>query len=275
MGLPSLFGDDEHTAADGPYVRVMKSRKWLYIISALVLMFGFRLYDEAGAKALLKFATIPAKVVVPALVVAGIYMLVQYIMLSAQLYVTYDIVLSDRLTFRRADEIAKMSAQVSEAKSSFDRYLHNKRSEANAMVNATREQLESFRNIQKSRVDAINQNQADRLSAGENTWLVEAFKADLDVNLKAINEAEKNLDLAIKEQNIYSDEYFYLNKDKQAFALHKAASDAASAFDRLQRQDPAGRWGYRKLEKWVDILRIVPPPIFAVGALLSLSRLGS
>lgn len=33
-----VFGDDEHTAADGPYSRLLRARKWIYVSTALVAL---------------------------------------------------------------------------------------------------------------------------------------------------------------------------------------------------------------------------------------------
>lgn len=48
-----FFGDDEHTAAEGPYVRMLKARKWLYLAAFGATLHSYNLVDLAALNKLL------------------------------------------------------------------------------------------------------------------------------------------------------------------------------------------------------------------------------
>lgn len=74
-----------------------------------------------------------------------------------------------------------------------------------------------------------------------------------------------------RNDQINSENWDTDNESAKALAeeIIKAELDLKS----LKSQDPADRPYYRHLEVAVDLLRIVPPPLFALSALLSLLRL--
>lgn len=83
--LHIVWGDDEHTSIDGPYARLMKARKWIYILSLIGLIIEFGLYNEAATEALVRVVDVPASLI-RALVVLGLtYLMAQYAMLAVQL----------------------------------------------------------------------------------------------------------------------------------------------------------------------------------------------
>ena len=86
--LQVIFGDDEHTAADGPYARLMKTRKWLYIVAVAELAIANGLYNEKATADLLKVASIPTSALESALLFGLSYMLLQYAFLTWQLFTT-------------------------------------------------------------------------------------------------------------------------------------------------------------------------------------------
>ncbi|HEY0085891.1 MAG TPA: hypothetical protein VGB65_08260, partial [Allosphingosinicella sp.] len=118
-----IFGDDEHTAADGPYSRLMKARKWIYIGSIAELAIIKGLYNETATAEILKVASVPVAVLQPALLVGLAYMLIQYNLLVWQLFTTYDIVLAERFTFRRSDELAVARQRVITSREAYQQSL--------------------------------------------------------------------------------------------------------------------------------------------------------
>ena len=103
--LQLIFGDDEHTASEGPYSRVMKTRKWLYMGSIALIAIGSGLYNENAATEALKFINIPTTMLKTGLIIGLTYLLIQYALLVFQLITTYDITLSERFTSRRSEEL--------------------------------------------------------------------------------------------------------------------------------------------------------------------------
>lgn len=88
--LQIIFGDDEHTAADGPYSRVLKTRKWLYLSSAVSLAINHGLFNERATNEAIIFFTIPEQRLSLFLFLGIIYLLAQYFLLLVQLYSTYE-----------------------------------------------------------------------------------------------------------------------------------------------------------------------------------------
>ncbi|MEG3169651.1 hypothetical protein U1737_15775, partial [Sphingomonas sp. LB3N6] len=118
--LQLFFGDDEHTAAEGTYIRIMKTRKWLYLSSSVLLIISLGLYDENAAASVVKVVKLPARKLATALVFGTTYLLIQYGFLIAQLVATYDILLRDRFIFRRADELVSAKERLDNARAQFE-----------------------------------------------------------------------------------------------------------------------------------------------------------
>ena len=116
MALQILFGDDEHTASDGPYSRLMKVRKWMYLSSGALLLLAHGLYSEDKLATLFTPVRFPSWLLGPALASGLMYLLVQYGLLAIQLRTTYDIALKERLRFRRVEELASAQLRVDSAR---------------------------------------------------------------------------------------------------------------------------------------------------------------
>jgi len=112
----NFFGDDEHTAADGPYTRVMKTRKWLYFTAVLATSYNMMLINPAKIEEVIGFLALPDQVLRWSLLSALLYLLLIYMALSTQLASIYDLVLSERLRFRKDDEIAAAQIRVDESR---------------------------------------------------------------------------------------------------------------------------------------------------------------
>jgi hypothetical protein len=112
--LQSVFGDDEHTASEGTYQRLMKTRKWLYLTSALAIVMSQGLYDEEAAKALLQVVAAPEWLIRGAVKIALGYLLLLYSLLFLQLATTYDIIWRERL-FKSAREKDRSASIAVEA----------------------------------------------------------------------------------------------------------------------------------------------------------------
>lgn len=121
--LQIIFGDDEHTASDGPYLRVLKTRKWLYITSIAGLIIANGLYNEKAAEDALKIIKIPHYFLRGGVLVGMFYLVLQYAFLIVQLISTYDIVLSERFTSRRADELASARNAKDDAQEKYNNAL--------------------------------------------------------------------------------------------------------------------------------------------------------
>ncbi|HYC98629.1 hypothetical protein [Brevundimonas sp.] len=108
MTFASIFGDDEHTAADDPYARVLKARKWVLLAAGLVWLFGAGYFEAKPFGVLLGTANIPGWVWFQASLSAIAYSGLQYMLLIAQLGSRYRRILDGRVNdhlHERADRL--------------------------------------------------------------------------------------------------------------------------------------------------------------------------
>lgn len=112
MPLQIFFGDDEHTALEGPYIRVMKARKWLVITSALAILAGLGLYDQQATKSIVRIFGVPDDLLRKSLGAALLYLILTYAFLVSQLLSIYDLTLSERFSIRQKEEVEKARNEV-------------------------------------------------------------------------------------------------------------------------------------------------------------------
>lgn len=263
MPLQILFGDDEHTAKDGPYNRVLKTRKWLYLGAGLATLVAIGLYDEAAAKSLLRVVALPTYVVRNFLFVGLTYLLIQYVMLVAQLVVSYDLVLRERLAFRREDDLAAGRQKVADAQRAISEYRDERPSITPAEIARATDRVDLARaKLVEIQTRLSNAPVAAPGSGVNLDGLAElgakAAITDSEAHLVSILERKEQLDAQRAEE------------DPVKTSLLASLKVAADALSLLQREDPAQRLGYRKFEMAIDGLRVFPPAAFAASALVGL-----
>lgn len=250
MALSVIFGDDEHTAADGPYNRLLKARKWLYVSAAIATALSSNIYQPSAIVEVIKIVAMPVWFLGPAMVGVLAYLLIQYTLLYVQLRAVYDIVLKERFVFRRADELSKARLAIGDAKLALD---SERRRLSTAHADRARSLTELDR-LRKNRDDLLQKRQESSGHVGAtNRVIVESGL------LSAIKEAEARL-----EANPFPD-------PRQLPRLEEAIDVAQRAYDQLTEENPANRARYVDTEKTIDALRVLTP---LVVAFLSLVKLG-
>lgn len=261
MAFQILFGDDEHTARDGPYNRLLKTRKWIYVSAALAILLAYDLYRPDAAADLLKVIGLPPLLIGPALMVGALYLLVQYGLLLGQLWVSYDLVLQERLTFRRAEELTKAQERVRMAREAAAKQSRATRDELRsdlaevqrALSTAARELDE--RELDLKRLEGTYDNTAS-LKREQVTRRIELLKALTLQGQRRTADLEEQISEATFDVDV---------------AEAPDVEEAEAELRHLRAQNPADRKGYKAMEVAVDVLRLIPPPI--IGA-WSLFRLG-
>jgi len=262
--LQIIFGDDEHTAADGTYIRVMKTRKWLYLSSAASPVVSLGFYDASSATELVKVIKLPTTLVAPSLSFGVTYLLIQYAFLLGQLFSTYDIVLKERFIFRRADELSSTRERMVDARQKLNvamtEFRHNNETafdsrerELIATLNAEKDLLAAS---EKSRIQLENRKAAPEhiALAYHDEGRRKAFQAVASNALKRLREDRPGELQPEHDPNVRMAEL--------------ALKDCDEAFLALQRQVPSERKGYQLAERLIDFSRILPPLAFAILALL-------
>lgn len=239
--LQIIFGDDEHTAADGPYSRLMKTRKWLYLSSAAAIAMASGLYDEASVKEILKVVELPIWTLAPALCVGLGYLTAQYLLLLRQLVSIYDLVLADRLQTRRVDDLNAARERIKDA----DAELHaalKASAEHDARLSRLTDELRTLKQ-QNDGADA-----AARQGAGMGDRDDVMSASQVFTNAMRIAELEKAL---AAEQGS--------NRTALVDSARSAAVQAHEAYQQIYMSNPGNRSGYRASEVAIDALRLVPP----------------
>lgn len=264
--LQVIFGDDEHTAADGPYARIMKTRKWLYLSSISALAISHGLYNEEAAFETLKFIRVPYFVLKPALSIGVVYLLLQYILLVLQLVATYDITLAERFTFRRADELAsareRLKVSRREHAESVDAFSKNAFAALARRSIELEKDLVSVTEERQSAIESRKMAEASGLPARElqqRRHHEGRTQAQYALAKARFDEVAKDPEAAMSRMEARSD------PDVQ-IAL-ESVFEAEEVLASLQKQVPSERAGYKIFERLIDLSRVAPPLLLAVYAL--------
>ena len=269
MALQILFGDDEHTAADGPYLRVMKVRKWLYISSAIAIIFASGQYHAEKMAELFAPVTLPDWLLEPALAIGLVYLLAQYGLLIWQFRATYDLMLKERLRFRRVDDLKSAQLRIDEA---------IKRAAEKAETD-----FEKARTTARKRMDEIVQNQKDLDQLNARLYEVRHPTDDdgvlysdeeRDRHIRGMSDEIQRLKAKLKNLRRAAGRPEALPMetpdwtDLPASDATRIEVDAAQAsYAELLSEDPASRPGYARAETLIDLLRVGIPPLTAMYAL--------
>jgi|GEM_PF-2618980 len=269
MSLQILFGDDEHTAKDGPYARVLKTRKWLYISSAAATVLALGLYKPSAFNEVFKIIELPARVAEFTIALGLIYMVLLYIFLCWQLIITYDIILGERFSFRREEEISSALDRVDESQRALSEYKDERQKpDIDSLKKAEQYLEDSIDNLQKfeRQVGPGAPDDIENLSTSE--LLKAAAEGSPILSLiSARRELRTANDLVTSERAEFSERESEIQKpDPVRLSLQASLARATNTLNALSREDPARRLGYRKVECSIDILRVGLPIFVAVGS---------
>lgn len=261
MALQILFGDDEHTAKDGPYSRVLKTRKWIYVSAALAAVLALDLYRPDYAADLLKVAYLPPSLIGIALLLGGTYLLIQYGLLLYQLWISYDLILAERLTFRRADELNKAQERVRTAYDDAAMRARKARDDLEDDLSGVEKAISTAeRELDVKEIDLSKlANSYDRTASLKRDQLSRRIEFLKTVIRNGTSRSEQLRDTI--SRSAFSDTELNTEDVKEAVA----------ALNHLRAQNPADRKGYKAMEIAIDVLRLAPPLL--IGS-ISLFRLG-
>jgi hypothetical protein len=116
IDLGGALIDDEHTASDGPYARVLKARKWLYIIATIASLQYYRMIDLAAITRLTGgLFKIPDWIITNSLHAALAVLWLQFASLIVQLGLSYQTIITSRLLKNSADAIERERERLNAA----------------------------------------------------------------------------------------------------------------------------------------------------------------
>jgi len=262
--LQILFGDDEHTAIDGPYQRLMKTRKWVYISAAAATVITLRLYNPAALPDALKFIQLPAWLIGKALIGGLTYLVFQYAFLAIQLGVTYDIVLGERLSSRRGEQIEAARKRFSEAEGRLRGYKDARAQPRRDRLRDAASNLDEQKQVVameaaklRSRFPGLD---TDVISDDPDGWGPEAASE----TFRAFIQGRKNVLYAENEYNQIQREEQQQEEsialpDPALLSLLEQVSEADEGVRTLLRKDPKERLFFVIMEIAIDLIRVAPP----------------
>lgn len=133
-GFWQLFADDEHTAADGAYVRAMRSRKWILLSAGLLAAVSLGFFNAAAFERLVRVFSFPSEHMFHIALAGTVYLYAQYLFLLAQLFTVYADLLRERLFQKQIDEVSAATdahAQVQSDLTAVQLFLANAPADAN------------------------------------------------------------------------------------------------------------------------------------------------
>lgn len=282
MNLPNLLADDEHTAADDPYKRVMKTRKWVYISATVaILIAGGRYHEEGGNKVLLGVFSLPDFVFAAGMIAGLGYLMPLYLILVSQLRDVYSAVLDERLADQRLERLRDAIKRQASASEELDLWMSSWRyARLTPLIEAEEVALRRL-NDAKTFIRKRDTNPEadiaelsdlwrgmsttdlqDFLASPEEedrtTWLVKYTKS-LERQFQDAAEARRTVETAEPPEN-----------DQRLVLLKAALADANDDLHNLHNVRAYLSPAYRLKEMWIDTLRVVPPALTGVGALIAL-----
>lgn len=219
----NYFSDDEHTATDGPYARLLKSRKWLWLSSVLAIAAGHHRIVAVRIEDVLQgVLRIDASVIFWATFVPLVVSTIQYALILWQNVATYDLTIQARFQKRQSEAIDLATSEAASAGSDVE--------EAYALLaEARKRHARSFEAISSDYREISDLSLVGTDSSAKNAYYVEQVRnAQLDVE-----------------------------------AAQRKATLARKQLRTLVDAEPSERLGMKASEIGLDALRVFPPLAFA------------
>jgi hypothetical protein len=185
----TYFGDDELTATDGSYVRLLRTRKWLYLSAAMaVLNVGGHLDVRAVSK-LTGNAVELSSLAISIVILAGFALTsIQYGLLISQTRLIYDLVLAKRFSTSRREELDRLRKALNESERA---YLTTKEEEEQEVKD-----LELF---QGSAVVRRKTKSGELILPSDSLAKLDRLRAQMIEERAALEVARENLEEALAE----------------------------------------------------------------------------
>ncbi len=263
--LQGFFGEDEHTAVDGPYTRLMKTRKWLYISSIAAILISYGFVNSSEIKNLTKIIDVS-----PHLLGAGVagglfYLLVQYTFLSIQLFSIYDIVLVERFKFRREDELAKARAKTESTRKRL-RELRLLISEDERLTELDSQERNLDKEYALTQFHATTHTITSQYGNHDDEVRRQATQSLEDDQIKLHSITQERAELNRSKNSRIAE----LDDEHNIESAAEEVEEAKRSYELLARQNPADRGVYRQSELMIDAARLIPAAILPCIALVGL-----
>lgn len=239
----SIFGADDDTGHDGPYSRLLKCRKWIYLSALGISVVSHNLYDPEGLTRIIPFLTIPSSAIYYSSVVGGFYMLARYAVLGRQLCSTHDLVLKERLRYRRQSELDRADESLREAIGVRDDAIAQRRRDIQFESNHLTSRIEELEGILKE----MQTSRPSSPKTVEEAQLERHHQRGVELAAKQIDDCRRRL------ENI--------EDEPEILAKVRAVQHFEKAKALIGNEDPSKRPGYIWNEYVLDIMSLALPVI--------------
>lgn len=257
LSLTAAFGDDEHTATEGPYVRMLRIRKWIFLFSFVIIGVVVGMYDENAAARAFPVLNISKDAIILSASLSLFYLTIQYNSLLVQVGSTYDIILKARFESHLNAETDLLGEQLTSAM--------NASAEAKDALPLTKNEQEQAR-LELSRLKRAQKSKQLFLENGQD---VDGSELDESV----LHEAENDLINIYTRIQAIEDT---LSKQKDVLKIvsrHNSDIERISQkLDAIRSSQPSTRPFYVKAESIIDATRLITPQIMSVIAFATLAR---
>jgi Sec-independent protein translocase protein TatA len=248
--IGDAFANDEHTAADGAYLRLLRARKWLYLVAiAAALQAHGSINYQALNGVLQGVLNFRPNLVRAALLLTLTPLILQYALLLVQLLTSYRVIAQERLLKRRDEAFDKARALIRVAASSID----------NLKATIAAEDVELKRRVKE---EASRRKQVKSFENLVGTFSPRAHEGETARN--SLKDFREKLSAAKDQVAGAIAQSKYRNMELLAAEEHQGAQ--LRNFQKLQRDTPEDRLIFRLAEYGVDLIRISVPIGFAVYA---------
>lgn len=119
--LGNVLADDEHTAADGAYLRMLRARKWLYIVAVVASLHatGILRYDAIGGLSGGALALTPSYARI-GLLAALVPLTAQYVALLIQFGLSFKVIMAERLSWRNQEKFDGLATRIRDARAKLE-----------------------------------------------------------------------------------------------------------------------------------------------------------
>ena len=120
LNIWQLFTDDEHTAADGAYVRALRARKWILLSAGLLAIVSLGFFKAVAFEQLIRIVAFSPKHLFHIALAGTAYLYAQYLFLLVQLLTVYAGLLHERLFKRQFDDVSHATEEHAQAQSDLE-----------------------------------------------------------------------------------------------------------------------------------------------------------
>ncbi len=146
MAISILLGGDDHTGGTGPYERMLKSRKWLVIVSTMLLLTVQGYVDFEAINDAFPYVEIVREPVTKSLLLLLYYLFTIFVMLIWQYTTVHRTEMSDRLSASKREQTDALIEKIDASSTELERRIIDLLDAAKANIEPMEARIKSLDN---------------------------------------------------------------------------------------------------------------------------------